>query len=307
MTRLRKAAESAAITPIVQPPDSTVQTPAGKVLITAQVKSLRNPDQFYDLQSGSVPDPSQRAVLIGSRLANDENLSVGDRIAVSVGGENPFTRSFTVAGILQSQGFSDPLSADRSVFVPVGQFDDPEYAEALVQVDPRDGSLDETTTAIESEFNVRGDRRVFVSQVRQQREQFENFFDQINQFLIGIGAVSLLVGAVTVTNTILMSVAEREGELGVLRAVGYPKLAVVRLIIAEAAILGVIGILIGIPLTLGIGAVINLYLLSNPFAFTTTGLWYIVIGAGLGVLVAIIGGIYPAWQAANKRPVEALD
>jgi putative ABC transport system permease protein len=218
-----------------------------------------------------------------------------------------FSRSFRVAGILEGQGFSDPLNADQSVFVPVGQFEDPAFSEAIVRVDPQERSLDAVTSSIESEFNVRGERRVFVSQVREQQEQLETFFDQINQFLIGLGAVSLIVAAVTITNTMLMSITEREGELGVLRAVGYPKFAVVRLIVSEATILGGLGILSGVPLTLAIGAVINEILLEDPLAFTATGLRYVVVGAALGLGVALLGGLYPAWKAANKEPVEALD
>lgn len=304
LDRLQRTAGSAAVTPVVQPSDTVVQTPSGEVLITAQVKGIDDPAQFYNLQSGSFPTESERAVVIGSRIAADENLTVGDRITVVINGS--FTRSFPIVGILEPKGFSDPLSADRSVFIPVGQFDDPQYSEALVRVDPREDSLDEITADIETEFNTR-ERRVFVSQVQQQQEQFEEFFNQINQFLIALGAISLIVAAVTITNTILMSITEREGELGVLRAVGYPKFAIVRLIVSEATILGVIGMAIGMPVTLLIGGVINFYLLADPLAFTTTGLSYVVVGAALGLGVALLGGLYPAWKAANKRPVEALE
>jgi len=304
LSRLRQAAGSAAVTPVVQPPNTVVRTPAGEVLITAQVKGLENPGQFYEVQSGAFPSESERAVVIGSRIAADENLSVGDRVTVIA--NDSFTRSFPIAAVLEPKGFSDPLNADRSVFVPIGQFDDPAYSEVIVRVDPREESLDETTADIEEEFNAR-DRRVFVSQVRQQQEQFEEFFDQINQFLIALGAVSLVVAAVTITNTILMSVTEREGELGVLRAVGYPKFAIVRLIVSEATILGIAGVLVGVPVTLVVGGVINVFLLDDPLAFTATGLSYVAVGAALGLAVALLGGLYPAWKAANKRPVEALD
>jgi putative ABC transport system permease protein len=304
LSRLRQAAGGAAVTPVVQPTGAAVRTPAGEFVITAQVKGLDDPGQFYDVRSGTFPSGSERAVVVGSRIANQENLSVGDRVTILSGS---FSRSFRVAGILEGQGFSDPLNADQSVFVPVTQFEDPAFSEAIVRVDPQERSLDAVTSSIESEFNVRGERRVFVSQVREQQEQLETFFDQINQFLIGLGAVSLIVAAVTITNTMLMSITEREGELGVLRAVGYPKFAVVRLILSEATILGGLGILSGVPLTLAIGAVINDVLLEDALAFTATGLSYVAVGAVLGLGVAMLGGLYPAWKAADKEPVEALD
>jgi putative ABC transport system permease protein len=208
--------------------------------------------------------------------------------------------------VLAAQGFSDPLNADRSVFLTTGSFDDPAYAEAIVRVDREERSLDAVTERIESAFNGR-DRRVFVSQVRRQQERFEAFFERVNQFLIAVGGVSLLVAAVTIANTMLMSIGEREGELGLLRAVGYPRLAVLRLILAEAAIVGLIGALGGVPVALGIGAATNYLLLGDPLAFTATGLRYVAVGAVLGVGIALLGGLYPAWTAAGRRPVEALD
>jgi putative ABC transport system permease protein len=304
LTRLRQTAGSATVTPVVRPSGTTVRTPSGEALITVQAKAVADPGQFYDLRSGSFPTGSERAVVVGSRVAADEDLAVGDRLTVSV--EGSFTRSFRVAGVLEPQGFSDPLSADRTVFVPTAQFDDPEYAEALVRVDAPTGDLDAVEERIDREFNGR-ERTVYVQQVSEQRSQTEAFFEQINQFLLGIGTVSLVVSAVTITNTMLMSVAEREGELGVLRAVGYSKFAVVRLVVSEAAILGALGVLVGVPLTLGVGAVANYYLLSDPLAFTATGLGYVGVGAALGVGVAVLGGLYPAWKAASRRPVEALD
>ncbi len=304
LDRLRRAAGDAAVTPVVRPRGAVVRTPAGEVLITAQVKGIDDPGQFYELRAGEFPAPSDRAVVLGSRLAADEGLAVGNRITVVLNGTD--ARSVRVAGVLAAQGFSDPLNADRSVFLTTGSFDDPAYAEAIVRVDREERSLDAVTERIESAFNGR-DRRVFVSQVRRQQERFEAFFERVNQFLIAVGGVSLLVAAVTIANTMLMSIGEREGELGLLRAVGYPRLAVLRLILAEAAIVGLIGALGGVPVALGIGAATNYLLLGDPLAFTTTGLRYVAVGAVLGVGIALLGGLYPAWTAAGRRPVEALD
>lgn len=301
--RLRQAAGSAAVIPVVRPANDTVRTPDGEALFTVRVVSMSDPSRFYELRSGSFPASSSRAVVVGSRVAENNDLAVGDRVTVST---DSFTRSFRVAGVLKGQGFSDPLSADRSVFLPVGQFDDPAYDEALVQVDAQEGSLDETVERVETEFNGR-DRSVFVDRVSDQRDQRAETFEQINLFLLGLGAVSLLVAAVTITNTMLMSIAEREGELGVLRAVGYGTWAVLRLVVVEAALLGVAGVAVGVPLTLGIGAAVNHALLGDPLAFTATGLRYVALGAALGLGIAVFGGLYPAWRAATREPVEALE
>jgi putative ABC transport system permease protein len=79
------------------------------------------------------------------------------------------------------------------------------------------------------------------------------------------------------------------------------------MLVAEATILGLIGGVIGVPIALGIGAVINVFLVGDPLAFTRAGLQYVGIGFLFGIATALVAGVYPAWKAANKRPAEAFD
>jgi putative ABC transport system permease protein len=304
IVRMRRAAGSGTVLPVVESFGSTVRTSDGEALPTVQVKSLESPGRFYDASTGTIPQDWRRTAVVGSRVADDNDIAVGDRISVRVDGE--FEREFRVVAVLEPQGFAGPLQADRSVFVPLAQFDDPTYDEAIVRVDPRTGSVEEAERRIESEFNAR-ERTVYVSPVQEQREQFERSLATINRFLVGVGGISLLVAAVTIANTMLMSAIEREGEIGVLRAVGYPKAAVVRLLVAEATILGCIGAAVGAPLAFGVGMVVNEALLGDPLAFTVAGLRYVALGMAFGVGTSLLAGLYPAWKAANKRPVEALD
>ncbi|MFC7028967.1 ABC transporter permease [Halomicroarcula sp. GCM10025710] len=304
VTRMRRAAEGATVIPVVQPFGSLVRTPAGETVVTAQVKGIEDPGTFYETANGSVPENWRRSVIVGSRIAADNDIEPGDQMTVVV--EDELEGTFPVAAVLRPQGFADPLSADQSIFVPISRFDDATYDEVIVRVDPSAGSVARAATDIETEFNSRR-RTVSVQQVQQQREQFEQSFETVNQFLIGVGAISLLVAGVTIANTLLMSVIEREGEIGVLRAVGYTRGAVVRMLVAEATILGIIGGVIGVPIALGIGAVINVFLVGDPLAFTRAGLQYVGIGCLFGIATALVAGVYPAWKAANKRPAEAFD
>jgi len=301
--RMRRASGGATVLPVVEPAGSFVRSPEGDPLLTVQVRGLGDPGAFYDARAGTIPANWRRSIIVGSRVANDNDIQPGDRMAVLVNGE--FERSFRVAAVLEPQGFADPLSADQTVFVPLAQFDDGEYGRAIVRVDPQVRSVDDAAAGIESEFNDRR-RTVDVSTVQDQRQQFEQFFATVNQFLIGIGAISLLVAAVTIANTMLMSAIEREGEIGVFRAVGYPKRAVISLLVAEATILGIVGAAIGAPVALGIGAVVNQVLVGDPLAFTDAGLRYVGLGVGFGIVTALVAGIYPAWKAANRPPVEVL-
>jgi ABC-type sugar transport system ATPase subunit len=153
ITRLRRAAGSATVLPTVSSFSAQVRTQDGEVIPTAQVRSLDSPGRFYTAAEGTIPTTWRRGVIVGARLANNNNIAVGDRIDVRIPGQ--LDRSFRVVAILQPQGFADPLSADRAVFVPLAQFDDPAYDQALVRVDPQVTSIDETATRIKSTVNAR--------------------------------------------------------------------------------------------------------------------------------------------------------
>ncbi|MDS0293742.1 ABC transporter permease [Halogeometricum luteum] len=302
--RMRQATAGATVLPVVQRWDALVRTESGDTVPTAQLKGLGTPGAFYDVRAGTIPENWRRSAVVGSRVADTNDIEPGDQVTVAVNGS--FDRSFRVAAVLEAQGFADPLQADRSIFLPLGQFDQSAYDSAIVSVDARTASIDRAAASIESEFNTRR-RTVNVQKAREQREQFEQLFETINQFLIGVGGISLVVAAVTIANTMLMSAIERETEIGVMRAVGYPKRAVVSLLVAEAGILGVIGAAIGVPLAFAIGAGLNQFLLGDPWAFTATGVRYIALGAVFGVVTSVLAGLYPGWKAASKRPLEALE
>jgi putative ABC transport system permease protein len=302
--RIRQATDGATVLPVAEPTGSFVRSPSGEPLLTAQVTGLGDPGAFYDAQSGEIPANWRRTVVVGSRIANENDIQPGDRITVVAGDD--VDRTFTVAAVLEAQGFADPLNADQTVFVPLSQFDGSEYDSAIVRVDPQTGSIDAAAESIRAEFNAR-EYTVYVNPVQSQRESFEQLFETLNQFLIGVGTISLLVAAVTIANTMLMSAIEREGEIGVMRAVGYPRGAVIRLLVAESTILGIVGAAIGAPLALLFGMVLNEFLVGDPLAFTATGLQYVGVGVAFGVVTALLAGVYPAWKASRKRPVEAID
>jgi putative ABC transport system permease protein len=104
----------------------------------------------------------------------------------------------------------------------------------------------------------------------------------------------------------LMAVIKRREEIGVRRAVGYAKTDVVRILLVEAALLGLAGSVAGIAVALVATMVANLVFLGDPTAFSATAVGYLVGAVAFGVLTSLIAGVYPAWRAANDRPVDAL-
>jgi putative ABC transport system permease protein len=105
----------------------------------------------------------------------------------------------------------------------------------------------------------------------------------------------------------LMSTIERRGEIGVLRAVGIRRGEVLRMILTEAAFLGVIGGFVGAGASLVVGLVLFKVLAGDALlVFRWASLQYLAYGFGFAVVASLLSGLYPAWKAANDPPVEAI-
>jgi putative ABC transport system permease protein len=119
-------------------------------------------------------------------------------------------------------------------------------------------------------------------------------------------AVALIIGAVGMVNTMVMSVHERVGEIGILRAIGWRKRRVVLMIVNEAVVLSLVGAVIG---SLGALALVRL-LTSLPWAQTVIDgkidPIVIVYGVVIAAAVGLLGGILPALKAARLQPTVAL-
>jgi putative ABC transport system permease protein len=120
--------------------------------------------------------------------------------------------------------------------------------------------------------------------------------------LLGLGAVSLLVGGVGVANTMVVSVLERRREIGLRRALGATRSHIRNQFLGEAVALsvlgGIAGALLGVIVT-AIFATLSGWPISIP-------LWAIAAGLGVTVLVGVVAGIFPASRAAKLAPTTAL-
>ena len=127
-----------------------------------------------------------------------------------------------------------------------------------------------------------------------------------NAIIIGVAVISLVVGGLSVINTMAMSVAERTREIGIKRAIGGSRGRIIRELVTEAALIGFIGGLIG----LGLGAVVVLFA-NEAGRSSGTVLFDLTIGTaafavGFSTILGMVAGVIPAWSAARLDPVEAL-
>ncbi len=123
-----------------------------------------------------------------------------------------------------------------------------------------------------------------------------------NLLLASIAAISLIVGGIGIMNIMLASVLERTSEIGIRRAIGACKVDIMNQFVTEAVVLsvtgGIIGVLLGITLSLGISWVTEIH--------TSLTLYSIFIAFGFSVMVGITFGYLPAKKAADLKPVDSI-
>jgi putative ABC transport system permease protein len=117
-----------------------------------------------------------------------------------------------------------------------------------------------------------------------------------------VAAVSLLVGGIGIMNIMLVSVTERTREIGIRLAIGALERDVLRQFLGEAVVLSSFGGLIGIVLGI-VAAAVGARILAVPFVFD---LWIVVISFAFSAAVGVIFGYFPARQAGQMDPIEAL-
>ena len=138
------------------------------------------------------------------------------------------------------------------------------------------------------------------------QDQIASSTGTFTAIIFGIALISLLIGGLSVVNTMTMAVSERTREIGVRKAIGASSGAIMRQFIAEAAVMGMLAGLLG----LGLGWVV--VAMSNAAGEASGQIIFLLterlaIGSVLfAVILAVVAGLYPAWHASGLNPVEAL-
>ena len=135
-------------------------------------------------------------------------------------------------------------------------------------------------------------------------EQFNEFSGDLKLFLTLISAVGFLIAVLSILNTMLMSVVERVGEFGILRANGWTRGEVLRLVISESAVIGLSGGIVGVLLGTLASIIANQLWPDKLSLHVSIGL--AMFGFLTSTLLGVLGGLYPAWKAASLSPMDAI-
>lgn len=272
--------------------------------------------------TGTIYTASSNDVVIGhdisAKLQKYEGIRPGDLFTVMIrdydekGVPRDRKLAITSVGVLQERGdqldnvlLMDTASALRMVNESMP------YSAVYVRVD----SPENVFTVVDG-INAMG---LSANGAFKQIESVNRLMDIVILFLSIFAAISLIIGALMIVNTMVMSVYERTREIGVSMAVGASQGDVVTLILIEClyigAIGGILGDLLGIAFSFAINTLGKAYLLSQlgdlfsgfaryDLAIVTPQI--LVLGFLVAVFLSFISGIYPAIKAARLNPVEAI-
>jgi len=277
--------------------------------IVASIYGLPPDDvpSLMKLQAGDYNNGNS-GVLIGSTFAKDHNLKVGSRISIGTDGSKGTLR---VTGIIEERGMSFDISTDNALVVTQEWFENTynrnsDYDSVVVKV--KDGDTASVKTAIEKQLNKSKDNKIVsVMDSKATLATIYSTFGMVTTFVTAIGGISMVVAGVSIFNIMMMSVNERIKEIGIMRSIGTQKREVMSMFIYEAAIIGVVGSIVGGILSIVAGYLISALMLnSTKYLFTVANALSVAEGVCFGIMVCLACGIYPAWQGANLNPIDAL-
>jgi putative ABC transport system permease protein len=251
-------------------------------------------------------DEGQMVTVLGSDIARKYDKQVGDTITLR-------GWDFEVVGILEptltapDQAASVPLQAAQRLF-----------HESLPPVIRNSVNQNSLVTVMTVYPNPGVDTEVLADRIKTQVPSVATMtgkdFDQqigsstsiLNAILVGIALISLVVGGLSVVNTMAMSIAERTREIGIKRAIGGSRARIIRELVVEAGLIGFIGGAIGLVLGAAVVVVAN-----ESGRSSGTILFQLTIGTAVtailfSTVLGAIAGLVPAVHAARLDPVTAL-
>jgi putative ABC transport system permease protein len=236
--------------------------------------------------------------------------------------------SFNVAGTFDKVGFAGLTVIDRAAFVPISTLMKIYNSDAVdsITVKVNSPALAESVgDHIKSYFNNQASVIVASSFIK----SLGSILNLVTAFLLGIGSIALIVAGISIMNIMTVSVMERTREIGIMKALGAKNRTILAQFLTEAAIVGLLGGFIAIPLGLGVAYIMGKIL---PLAFQSqiTGGAFggggggafgggaeftltptidpigLTIAVLFGLVITVIFAIYPARKASKLDPVQAL-
>jgi putative ABC transport system permease protein len=285
-----------------------------------------------ELLSGSLADMyDPTGAVVGSSIFNPpesnlQGVDVGELLLLegtSTGKGRSPTYSFLVKGALKSFGSAGFTNVDETVFttlIGARVVFKLNYYSGLYVIANSPEEVNAVTTSVQEYFgsNAR------IMNAKSMLESVQSITSQLTLFMGGVGAISLFVAGVGITNTMFVSIMERTREIGVLKAIGYRARNILTMFLAEASITGIIGgflgtiigVLLAFLLSGGLSGMMGGSGMGGPGgssrATASSGFTPVISSQLIAfslifpIGISIVAGLYPAWRASRLNIVNAL-
>jgi len=266
--------------------------------------------QFNPLQLVEGAWPATGEVVIDGSTADKEGFAVGDTVGVQARGPVQKLRisgivkfgSVSTIGGATLAGFDLPTA--QNIFQKPGELDE-------IAVAAKPGVSDaQLARDLSSVLPANTQVRTADQQAQKDAKDTNSFISFLRTFLLAFGGIALFVGAFVIANSLSITIAQRTRELATLRTVGASRRQVLRSIIIEALVVGVLASVAG--LLLGLGLAKALFWLFNAIGFTlpNNGLVFeprtAVVALLVGVIVTLGASLRPAIRATRVPPIAAV-
>ena len=274
-------------------------------------------DIIYDalnvgVEEGRILEAGEKGkVLLGSDFRDDsfeKEIRVGSNILIQgknfeVSGFLKPASSFQINSVIlmDEDELREVLDLEEEIDLIVVQLKDNVVAEDIAEDIKRKLRKDRDLDLGEEDFSVQTPSQGI--------ETINDVLTTINLIIVGIAAISLLVGGVGIANTMYSSVLERTKEIGIMKSIGAKNSDILSIFMIESAILGlmggIVGAIIGLGLAFSVSALAASALPGLNLAINAS-IPLIIFSISFSLLIGVISGIFPALQASKLNPVEAL-
>ena len=249
------------------------------------------------------------AIAIDKGTADKKHFRVGNLIGVSARGP---VRQFQITGIVKFGSVSIG-GATLAIFdVPTAQqLLDKEGKLDLVRVAAKEGvSTQRLVDQIRPLLPPTAKVRSADAQAKSDTRDVNSFLGFIQKFLLAFGGIALFVGAFVIFNTLSITVAQRAREFATLRTLGASRRQVLRSVLLEAAIIGVLASVIGLFLGLGLAKGLNSLFVTFGIDLPKSGTVFVlrtaIVSLLVGILITLLASLRPALRATRVPPIAAV-
>ena len=270
--------------------------------------------KHYDLVKGRVF--TDQEALLGAPV-----VVIGDEVAQRFFPDlDPIGRELRIAdfpyqviGVIEKQGSLFGISMDRLAIAPfrspMSRRTNPRGdVDGIIVQGRTQQAMDDAMESVRE--TLRGRRKLRPSQEdnfvmetsASALAEFQEMKGIMNVAGSALPAIGLVVGGLVIMNIMLVAVAERTREIGIRKSLGARRKDILRQFLVEAATLSTLGAIVGIALGIALAKIISMV---SPLP-ASVNYWSLVLATGLGMVVGIVSGVYPARRASRLDPITAL-